>query len=155
MAAFVQRAALLAVLWWAVAEGAGAAWPFAVPVVLAAAAASLRLQGARPWRMRPLAAARMAAWFLRRSLVAGSDVALRALGRRPRLAPAFVTLRTRLQGTPARVLLANALSLVPGTLTTALDGAELHLHVLDRHAPAERELRELEDHIAALFGERL
>ena len=155
MAAFVQRAALLAVLWWAVAEGAHDSWPFAAPVVLVAAAASVRLQGARPWRLRPLAAARMAAWFLRRSLVAGTDVALRALGRRPCLAPAFVTLHTRLERAPARVLLANALSLVPGTLSTALDGAELHLHLLDRSAPVEQELRELEAHIAALFGERL
>jgi multicomponent Na+:H+ antiporter subunit E len=47
------------------------------------------------------------------------------------------------------------LSLVPGTLSVELRGGELELHLLDRAAPIERELRELEAHIAAALGLRL
>lgn len=153
--ALLQRAALFAVLWWALAEGRAGAWLVGVPVVAAAAAASLVLQGSEPWRLRPLAALRSLAWFARRSLLAGVDVALRALRPRPGLAPGFVTVRPRLADPAARVLLADALSLVPGTLSVELRGEELELHVLDLAAPTEREVRELEAHIAAALGLRL
>ncbi len=150
--AFAQRAAVLAALWWALTEGRAAAWPIGVPVIVAAALASLALQGRRPWPMRPLAALRSLAWFGRRSLVAGFDVALRAMRPHPALAPGFVVLGSRLREPAARVLLANALSLLPGTLSVELRGARLELHLLDRTAPIEREMRELEARIAQLFG---
>jgi multicomponent Na+:H+ antiporter subunit E len=153
--ALVQRIAVFAALWWALAEGRAEAWLFGAPVIAAAAAASLVLQGGAPWRMRPLAGLRALGWFLRRSLAAGFDVALRAVRPRPGLAPGFVTVRPRLADPAARVLLADALSLVPGTLSVELREDGLELHVLDRAAPTERELRELEAHIAAALGLRL
>jgi multicomponent Na+:H+ antiporter subunit E len=153
MLAFVQRSGLLAALWWVIAEGQ--AWWFGAPLVAAAAAASVTLQGARVWRPRPLAALALAAWFIRRSLVAGIDIALRAVSPRPRIAPGFVTLSTRLATPAARVLLVDALSLVPGTLSTELSGSELCVHVIDRDMPIEIDLRALEAHIGALFGEKL
>ncbi|HVL36898.1 MAG TPA: Na+/H+ antiporter subunit E [Burkholderiales bacterium] len=151
--AFTQRALLAAALWWVIAEGEG--WLFGVPLIAAAAAASVALQGARVWRLRPVAALRMALWFLGRSLVAGVDIALRALRPRLPIAPGTITVTTRLTDPAARVLFADALSLVPGTLSTSLSGAELRLHLIDRAMPVERDLRALEAHIAALFGETL
>jgi multicomponent Na+:H+ antiporter subunit E len=150
--AFAQRAALMAVLWWAIAEARPGAWLIGLPLIAAAALASLALQGAGPWRLRPLDAARSAAWFLRRSLAAGFNVALLALRPRPRLAPGFVTIRSRLRDPDARVLLAGAMSLVPGTLCAGLRDGELELHLLDRTAPVEREVREMEARIAAALG---
>ena len=61
-------------------------------------------------------------------------------------------MRPRLADPSARVLLADALSLVPGTLSVELREDELELHVLDLAAPTEREVRELEAHIAAALG---
>ncbi|HUG76772.1 MAG TPA: Na+/H+ antiporter subunit E [Burkholderiales bacterium] len=153
--ALVQRIAVFAALWWALAEGRAEAWLVGAPVIAAAVGASLVLQGKAPWRLRPLAALRSLAWFARRSLVAGVDVALRALRPHPGLAPGFVTVRPRLADPAARVLLADALSLVPGTLSVELREDGLELHVLDRAAPTEREVRELEAHIAAALGLRL
>lgn len=150
--AFVQRAALLAALWWALAEGRAESWWIGVPAIAAGALASLALQGSRPWPMRPLAVLRSLAWFARRSLLAGFDVALRALRARPGLAPGFLVLRSRLRDPAACVLLANALSLLPGTLSVELSGERLELHVLDRAAPVERQMRELEARIADLLG---
>jgi multicomponent Na+:H+ antiporter subunit E len=151
IAVFLRRAVVLSVLWWVVAEGRGG-WLVAAPVILAAAAASLALQPAGRRRLRLLAAARVLPWFLGRSLAAGADVALRAFAPRPRIDPGFVRLRTRLADPAARVLLADTLSLVPGTLSAGLDGDALELHVIDRGVPVERSVREAEARVAALLG---
>jgi multicomponent Na+:H+ antiporter subunit E len=150
--ALAQRAALLAALWWALTDGRTDAWLVGAPAIAAAALASLVLHGAAPWRLRPLALLRTLGWFLGRSVLAGTDVALRALRPRADIAPGFVVLRTRLAEPAERVLLANALSLLPGTLSVELRGERLELHVLDRAAPVERDMRRLEERIAALTG---
>jgi multicomponent Na+:H+ antiporter subunit E len=153
--AIAQRATLMALLWWAITQGRTESWLFGAPVIVAAVAASIALQGRQRWRLRPLAAARILPWFLARSLLAGVDVALRVLRPQPRIAPAFVVVRTRLTDPGARVLLADSMSLLPGTLSAGLRGDALELHVLDRAAPAVREVRAIETRIAELLGLRL
>lgn len=150
--AIAQRVALMAALWWAITQGRSESWLFGAPVIVAAVAASFALQGRRRWRLRPLAAARILPWFLARSLAAGADVALRVLRPRPRIAPAFVVVRTRLADPAARVLLADAMSLLPGTLSAGLHGDALELHVLDRAVPVADEVRAIEARIAGLLG---
>lgn len=150
--AFLQQAALMALLWWAISEGRWESAGFAVPVLVVAAAAALALRRGRRWRLRPLAAARVLPWFLARSLAAGLDVALRVLRPQPRILPAFVSLRIRLHDAGARVLLADVMSLLPGTLSAGLHDDQLLLHVLDREAPVEAELRAMERRIAELLG---
>lgn len=153
--AIAQRVALMAVLWWAITQGRAESWLFGAPIIVAAALASLALQGRQRWRLRPLAAARILPWFLARSLAAGVDVALRVLRPQPRIAPAFVVVRTRLTDPGARVLLADSMSLLPGTLSAGLRGDALELHVLDRAAPVADEVRAIETRIAELLGLRL
>jgi multicomponent Na+:H+ antiporter subunit E len=155
LSAFAWRATAAAALWWIVAEGRAEAWVFGVPLVAGAALTSLWLRGPRPWRPRAGAALGSLGWFLRRSLFAGLDVALRALKPTIALAPGFVALRTRLREPGARVLLADSLSLLPGTLCAELRGAELTVHVLDVAGPIERDVREIEERIAALLGVEL
>ncbi len=46
--------------------------------------------------------------------------------------PVIVRIRTKLQSKTARVLLANSITLTPGTITVALEGDELTIHCLDR-----------------------
>ena len=69
--------------------------PADLPVGALAAAvatwASLRLLPPGPWRLRPVALARLALRFLCQSIVAGADVARRALDPRLPLRPGFVT----------------------------------------------------------------
>ena len=50
------------------------------------------------------------------------------------------------------MVLADVLSLLPGTLSTAFDGDALLLHVLDERQPAERQVRVLEERLAAVFA---
>ena len=45
--------------------------------------------------------------------------------------PVLVRFRTKLQTVTARVLLANSITLTPGTITVSLEGDELTVHCLD------------------------
>ncbi len=144
------RGAFFAVLWWVLAGDA--AWGFGVAVIALALGASLVLQPARRVRLRPWALARFVVYFLFQSTRAGLDVARRALTPRLPLEPALLDLRLRLPAGPARTLLVNTMTLLPGTLSVELAGRRLRLHVLDARLPIERELRALEARIAAVFG---
>lgn len=46
--------------------------------------------------------------------------------------PVIVRIRTKLQSKTARVLLANSITLTPGTITVSLEEDELMVHCLDR-----------------------
>jgi multicomponent Na+:H+ antiporter subunit E len=152
--AFVLRTALFAALWWVVAEGRSA-WEFGMPAAALAALASLALQPTSRRHARPLAALRLLRFFLWRSLLGSIDVAGRALRPRMPLRPAFEQHALRVATPGARVLLVDLVSLMPGTLGVALQGDVLLLHVLDTRLPVERDLRRLEQLVAALFGAAL
>lgn len=48
--------------------------------------------------------------------------------------PVIVKVHTKLQTKTARVLLANSITLTPGTITVTMEGDELTVHCLDRSA---------------------
>lgn len=150
-AAFALRASALAILWWVLVEGRHDALWMAVPVVLAGAYVSVLLRADRA-RLRAGALLRFTVFFLRESLRGGVDVALRAVRPQPRLRPALVAIRLRLPPGPARVLLADLMSLLPGTLSAALEDDRLIMHVLDERMPLEPSLRTAEAHVAGVFG---
>ena len=79
--------------------------------------------------------------FAWQSLVAGIDVARRALSPRLRLRPGFVVYPIRLKPSPARNAFLTLSSLLPGTLPTGLDedGAVL-IHCLDVGQPMVEEM---------------
>lgn len=149
----ITRTLCATLLWWVLAGGS--AWAFGLPVVALAVGASMALQPTRRLHVRPLALLRFLAFFALRSLIAGFDVARRAFSPGPRIAPAIVNHRLRLPAGPTRVFLADTMSLLPGTLSAALDGDRLRLHVLDSGLPHEQELRAAEAAVAALFNEVL
>jgi len=78
-----------------------------------------------------------------------------ALWHRERLKPGMVMVPLSAVETASRVLLINAVNLVPGTLSVELVGDELTVHVLEVSASVIDEVKRLERRIAALFGERL
>lgn len=146
-----QRALPLALLWWALTGGALDTWRFGGPVIVAASAASVWLQPRRRIRIRLRELPRFLAFFLWQSLLAGVDVASRALRPRCPLAPAMLDHPLELPAGPARVLLADTVSLLPGTLSTALEADRLLVHVLDARLPMRESLRRLEERVAALL----
>lgn len=66
--------------------------------------------------------------------------------------PAIVTIRTPLEHEWQRVLLANAITLTPGTITLHLDGDTLTVHCLNRQDADTLEHSAMENRIAKLEG---
>lgn len=148
----LERLAVFIVLWWVLSEGDSSSWLFGVPFALLASWASLRLTPERGWRIRPLGALRFAVFFAYHSVAGGIDVALRALRPSMPITPGFVTCPVRLGTDSARVLLADTVSLLPGTLSSGFEGDTLVLHVLDCGLPVLEDVRRVEERIASALG---
>src|SRR5260370_21772603 len=102
---------------WLVLTGADTG-DLAAGLVAAVAAtwASLRLMPAEQWNLRPVKLAEFVLHFLRQSIAAGTDVALRALDPRLPLRPGFVTYQAQLPPGTKRNAFCAIMSLLPGTL---------------------------------------
>jgi multicomponent Na+:H+ antiporter subunit E len=131
--------------------------PSDLPTGLIAAAvatlASVHLLPPGQWRLRPMLLVRLAARFLRQSVVAGVDVARRALDPRLPLAPGFVRYHATLPPGPAQCAFATMTSLLPGTLPCGSDrGAGLLIHCLDVAQPVGRGLETEEALLIRVLG---
>jgi multicomponent Na+:H+ antiporter subunit E len=90
-------------------------------------------------------------WLVTRIPPAAVDVALGILipSRRPR--PGVVRFRTGLHSPAARTLLANSITLVPGTMTLSVDGGEFVVHALSPRATRDLATGEVQRRIARIF----
>lgn len=149
---FLLRGAALLVVWWALTLGEFAGLGFGAIVVALVAGVSLRLFPPSGYQLRPLGLVLFFVYFLSRSVVAGLDVARRLLSPALPVQPGEITLTLRLPEGSPRWLLANTLSLMPGTLSALLDGDQLTLHCLDTRDPVERDVRETERQVGRVFG---
>jgi multicomponent Na+:H+ antiporter subunit E len=151
IAGFAARAAILAGLWWLIAQGRADAWLIGLPVVAAAALASIHTGGHAVRRLSLAGLLMFVALFLRESIRGGIDVARRTLGPGLHVQPGFVKYRVRIDDPAARVLLINCIGLLPGTLAAGIDGDIAELHLLDTRDNPEPQLLQLEQAVARLF----
>lgn len=149
---WLTRAPLFAALWWVLAEGEARAWGVGAVSVLAATAASAWLWPPARARLSPAGLSAFLLFFAAQSLRGGVTVALLALRPRLELRPDLRVLPLRLPPGAGRVLLADTLSLLPGTVSAGLCDDELHLHVLDQALVDDADLRTAEDRVARLYG---
>ncbi|MGE5266496.1 MAG: Na+/H+ antiporter subunit E [Deltaproteobacteria bacterium] len=116
---------------------------FAVGVLAAACATwvSVLLLPVSGESISPTALARLAVRLPWQSLIAGADVARRALDPRLPLRPGFITYDTTLPGSPARAAFCALTSLQPGTLPVRVgESGELLIHCLDTSQPVAAQL---------------
>ncbi|MDZ4169895.1 MAG: Na+/H+ antiporter subunit E [Coriobacteriia bacterium] len=149
---FTERLVAFAFVWWVLAEGEPSSWLFGVPFVVLASITSLRLTPARAWRLRAGGTLRFIVFFAHQSIVGGVDVALRALRPSMPISPGFVSYPVRLPTESARVLLADTVSLLPGTLSSGFEGDTLVMHVLDCNLPILDDVRQVESRISEALG---
>jgi len=127
---------------WLVLTGADTG-DLAAGLIAAVAAtwASLRLMPAQQWGLRPIRLIGYVRHFLRQSVVAGIDVAWRALDPRLRLRPGFVVYQTQLPPGTMREAFCAIMSLMPGTLPCGpAEGHGLMIHCLDATQPVAEQL---------------
>ena len=148
------RAALFAFLWWVLTEGDSRSWLIGVPVVLAAAAATVALNPSSRWRLSLAGLAGFVPHFLWRSIVGSFDVAWRAFHPSLPISPALIRYPLGLPADgPARVFFAGVVNLLPGTLSAELHDDSMTIHLLNGESPSARaDLRRLEQKVGALFG---
>jgi multicomponent Na+:H+ antiporter subunit E len=150
--AFVFRGLSFVALWWILAEGRFDGWLLGGPAVVAATWASIKLSPPAPMPIRLAGVFGFLGFFLWNSILGGIQVAGMALRGRAALQPTLIELPVSLPYVSARVLLINALGLMPGTLGVDMDDSSLRLHVLDERLPVIADARALELVIARLFG---
>ena len=147
---FIFRTVLFALLWWMLTEGTMTSWLVGAPVVLFAVLASGTLLSGASWSLPGIL--RFIPFFLWHSLRGGVDVAGRALHPRLPISPGLLEYPWRLPAGLPRVLMANTVSMLPGTLSAELGEEFLQVHVLDQTGAFESELTEIETRVARVFG---
>ena len=93
-------------------------------------------------------------WLLSRIIIANIQVAYLVLHPRMPIKPVLLQFQTRLQRSFAQVILANSITLTPGTVTVNLENGKYTIHVLV--PPSARELLEarMQNKIGAIFMEK-
>jgi len=151
---FVYRAAGLFGFWLLLTGAAPADLVAGAVAAVLATWASLRLLPPRGRRPQLAAAARLSGRFLLQSIVAGVDIARRALDPRLPLRPGIVLYRLRIQPGPARSAFSTLASLVPGTLPCGSEGTNtLLVHCLDTADPVAEQLAVEESLLRRAVGE--
>jgi multicomponent Na+:H+ antiporter subunit E len=140
MRAAVWRALAFLGLWLVLAGVDLADLPAAAIAVVAATWTSVRLMPPSESRPSLIALAALALRFLHQSLVAGADVAWRALDPRLPLRTGFVTYPVRFPPGPARNTFTTLTSLLPGTVPAGDDSGQISYHCLDVDQPVVSQL---------------
>jgi len=122
---------LLLAFWFVLVEGRLDGFLFAVPVLaLAVAVRRLMPIPVSLGNINLLAFISFIPYFLWQSLLGGIDVAWRTLQPNMPIHPNIYTYEFRLKSDGARVFIAQAISLMPGTLTCLVGDHRLNIHVL-------------------------
>jgi multicomponent Na+:H+ antiporter subunit E len=115
------------------------------------------LSGVRLTATAPLHLVRYLGYFFKALVIANLDVARRVLTPSLPLRPAVVAVRTGLNSSLGRLLLANSITLTPGTLSVDVQGDRILVHWIDCPpgtdlARATREIAEaFERHISGFL----
>ncbi|MGE0626484.1 MAG: Na+/H+ antiporter subunit E [Hyphomicrobiaceae bacterium] len=158
---FPLRQSLIRALWffglWIIVAGANPSdLPVAALAVGTATWASFVLLPPRPFRISIPESIRLALRLLYQSVVAGIDVAARALHPQVPLNPGFVEYAVGLPDETQRDLFCTMLSLSPGTLPAGFEQpGSLLIHCLDVEQPVLEQIGAEEARLAHALGERL
>lgn len=141
VAAALSRGAVFFGLWLVLTNAAAADLVPGLLTAVAASWVSLRLMPAPQATLHAVSMAKFLLHFLHQSIVAGTEVALRALHPRLPLHQGFVIYQPRLPPGTRRNVFCAITSLMPGTLPCgSADGNGLTIHCLDVTQPVIEQL---------------
>jgi multicomponent Na+:H+ antiporter subunit E len=150
----VLRALGFVVLWLTLTGGSPTDLVAGAVAALAATWASLRLLPSGTSQVRPMALGQLALRFLQQSVVAGADVARRALDPQLPLSPGLVVYPVGLPPGPRRNMFTTLMSWLPGTMPTGSDASGgLLIHCLDVEQPVIAQLAAEEAMFARVITE--
>lgn len=90
--------------------------------------------------------------LLKNLLISNIELAKRTLSKDMKLSPVIVAVKTELKSEWKKLLLANSITLTPGTLTLDVKGDILFIHVIEHQDSADKQMitKEFEDIIAKI-----
>ena len=150
---FLWAGAIAALVWLGLNGNDFGSWLIGAPTVVAAAGLGALLWADPGPRLRWRGLLPFAGFFLRESVRGGWDVAWRVFHPRLPVAPGFIRFDTALPEGPARLLFANVVSLLPGTVAAGFEGDRVIVHAIDVSSGVETSLRAVERRVASLFAE--
>lgn len=145
-----SRGLMFTLIWWVLTDGAVDSWWFGVPAIIAALIISIKLVA--PTHLIWYALVKFMPVFIARSWLGGVDVARRAFDPKLPIAPVLIHYTLQLPPGLSQVAVANTVSLLPGTLSTKLEGNCLSVHVLDGQSKYLEEIKLLERHVGRIFN---
>jgi multicomponent Na+:H+ antiporter subunit E len=150
--AAIFRIILFAIIWWILTAGKSDSWVVGVPTVIISVFVSMALtnQSRNSWRI--LSIMQFITFFAKASVRGGFDVARRVFHPRLPLNPDLVDYQLTLKNQSARILMANIISLLPGTLSVELQDKQIKVHVLDKNQDVNSELQAVESAVGALLS---
>ncbi len=151
--AALARTAMFFAFWLAISGWKTADLPVGLAAAAAAAWTSLALRPAKGVRLRLRALTELILHFFRGSILAGFDVARRALRRDLDLNPGFVAAPLHLPEGNARNAFCALASLAPGSLPVGMEAGSLLVHALDVKQPIVRDLSEQETLFMRTLGD--
>jgi len=92
-------------------------------------------------------------WVLLKNLIISNiRIAIRTFSKDMKLSPAIVAVKTNLESDWKKLLLANSITLTPGTLTLDIKGDTLFIHVIEYYEDSDKEeiTKEFENIIAKI-----
>ncbi len=152
-AAVAWRLGLFGALWFILCGGELGSWPFGLPTVVLATWVDLQLAGNGQTRaLRPLILMRILPFFFWKSILGALDVMARVLKPRLPIDPGLVEFPLTIPPGGGRILLANCITLLPGTISARLADDRIIVHTLDKGLPVVAKIQDLEGRIASLYG---
>lgn len=151
-AALAWRLVFFTILWLILCGGRLDSWPFGLPAVSLAAWLHLRLAARQESGLRPLLLLWFIPFFFTKSLASGLDVMVRVFHPRLPIDPALLEYPFTIRHQGGRILLANCITLLPGTISAQLVHDTIIVHTLDQGLPVLATIRDLEEQIAKLYG---
>jgi multicomponent Na+:H+ antiporter subunit E len=148
-----SRAIWFIALWLVIAGADPADLPAGAAAVVAATWTSLRLLPPSGVRGLPAAMVRLAPRFLYQSVIAGADVARRALDPRLPLRPGFVAYPVGFPPGTTRNVFTTLTSLLPGTVPIGTESSALVYHCLDVDQPVVSQLAAEEAALTRALGD--
>jgi multicomponent Na+:H+ antiporter subunit E len=122
-----------------------------VPTVIGATWLSFQLGSDQERSFRPLMLIRFIAFFLVRSVNSAVDVMMRVFDPRLPIDPALIEYPPSIEHDGGRILLANCITLLPGTISARLVQGVIIVHTLDKNLPIMASVAELEERVKTLY----
>lgn len=98
--------------------------------------------------------ARYTVWLVYQIFISGIDVTKRALKKNMPINPGIIKCKLSLKSDVALTILANSITLTPGTMTMDIDGSDIFIHCLaieDERKLMDSEI-DFENHIKEMLG---